>query len=308
MSKPHIALIGLGLIGSSLGHAFKKYGLTDHISGYARSPETRARARELGFVDAVHDSAAGAADGADVVFLNVPLSAMAPLAEDIMPVLKSGAVLTDVGSVKQCVLDDILPLLKDGVFLVPGHPIAGTEYSGPDAGFAELFEGRWCILTPPGETNLHAVETVAGLWRDIGSEVEFMDARHHDLVLAITSHLPHLIAFNIVGTAAQLESDTRSAVIKYSASGFRDFTRIAASDPIMWRDIFLQNKEAVLEMLGRFNEDLVALQRAIQHGDADYLQNTFSQTREIRQSVIDAGQDVDAPNFGRDLPGKSDAD
>ncbi|MED5324408.1 MAG: prephenate dehydrogenase/arogenate dehydrogenase family protein, partial [Pseudomonadota bacterium] len=241
------------------------------------------------------------------VFLNVPLSAMAPLAKDIMPVLKSGAVLTDVGSVKQCVLDDIMPLLKDGVFLVPGHPIAGTEYSGPDAGFAELFEGRWCILTPPGETNLHAVETVAGLWRDIGSEVEFMDPRHHDLVLAITSHLPHLIAFNIVGTAAQLESDTRSAVIKYSASGFRDFTRIAASDPIMWRDIFLQNKEAVLEMLGRFNEDLVALQRAIRHGDADYLQNTFSQTREIRQSVIDAGQDVDAPNFGRDLPSKPDA-
>ena len=307
MSKPHIALIGLGLIGSSLGHAFKKYGLTDHISGYARSPETRARARELSFVDAVHDSAAGAADGADVVFLNVPLSAMAPLAKDIMPVLKSGAVLTDVGSVKQSVLDDILPLLKDGVFLVPGHPIAGTEYSGPDAGFAELFEGRWCILTPPGETNLHAVETVAGLWRDIGSEVEFMDARHHDLVLAITSHLPHLIAFNIVGTAAQLESDTRSAVIKYSASGFRDFTRIAASDPIMWRDIFLRNKEAVLEMLGRFNEDLVALQRAIRHGDADYLQNTFSQTREIRQSVIDAGQDVDAPNFGRDLPSKPDS-
>ena len=307
MSKPHIALIGLGLIGSSLGHAFKKYGLTDHISGYARSPETRARARELSFVDAVHDSAAGAADGADVVFLNVPLSAMAPLAKDIMPVLKSGTILTDVGSVKQCVMDDILPLLKDGVFLVPDHPIAGTEYSGPDAGFAELFEGRWCILTPPGETNLHAVETVAGLWRDIGSEVEFMDARHHDLVLAITSHLPHLIAFNIVGTAAQLESDTRSAVIKYSASGFRDFTRIAASDPIMWRDIFLKNKEAVLEMLGRFNEDLVALQRAIRHSDADHLQNTFSQTREIRQSVIDAGQDVDAPNFGRDLPSKPDA-
>ena len=307
MNKPHIALIGLGLIGSSLGHAFKKYGLTDHISGYARSPETRARARELSFVDAVHDSAAGAADGADVVFLNVPLSAMAPLVKDIMPVLKSGSILTDVGSVKQCVMDDILPLLKDGVFLVPGHPIAGTEYSGPDAGFAELFEGRWCILTPPGETNLHAVETVAGLWRDIGSEVEFMDARHHDLVLAITSHLPHLIAFNIVGTAAQLESDTRSAVIKYSASGFRDFTRIAASDPIMWRDIFLRNKEAVLEMLGRFNEDLVALQRAIRHSDADHLQNTFSQTREIRQSVIDAGQDVDAPNFGRDLPSKPDA-
>ena len=308
MSKPHIALIGLGLIGSSLGHAFKKYGLTDHISGYARSPETRARARVLSFVDAVHDNAAGAADGADVVFLNVPLSAMAPLAKDIMPVLKSGSILTDVGSVKQCVMDDILPLLKDGVFLVPGHPIAGTEHSGPDAGFAELFEGRWCILTPPGETNLHAVETVASLWRDIGSEVEFMDARHHDLVLAITSHLPHLIAFNIVGTAAQLESDTRSAVIKYSASGFRDFTRIAASDPIMWRDIFLENKEAVLEMLGRFNEDLVALQRAIRQSDADHLQNTFSQTREIRQSVIDAGQDVDAPNFGRDLPGKSDAD
>ena len=307
MSKPHIALIGLGLIGSSLGHAFKKHGIAGHITGYARSPETCARARELGFVDAIHDSAASAADGADVVFLNVPLSAMAPLAKDIMPALKSGAVLTDVGSVKQCVLDEILPVLKDDVYLVPGHPIAGTEYSGPDAGFAELFEGRWCILTPLGETNLHAVQTVAALWRDIGCEVEFMDARHHDLVLAITSHLPHLIAFNIVGTAAQLETDTRSAVIRYSASGFRDFTRIAASEPVMWRDIFLQNKDAVLEMLGRFNEDLVALQRAIRHGDADYLQSTFSQTRKIRQSVIDAGQDVGVPNFGRDLTAKTDA-
>jgi len=304
---PHIALIGLGLIGSSLGHAFKKNGVTTRITGFARSPETRARARELGFVDAVYDTPSDAVDGADVIFFNVPLSAMAPLARDIMPDVKSGAVITDVGSVKQCVLDEITPLLKQDVHLVPGHPIAGTEHSGPDAGFAELFEGRWCILTPPGDTNLHAVETVAGLWRDIGSDVEFMDARHHDLVLAITSHLPHLIAFNIVGTAAQLESDTRSDVIKYSASGFRDFTRIAASDPVMWRDIFLQNKDAVLEMLGRFNEDLVALQRAIRHGDADYLQTTFSQTREIRQSVIDAGQDVDVPNFGRDLSPKPDA-
>ncbi len=305
MSKPHIALIGMGLIGSSLGHALKKHGLASHISGYARSPETRARALQLGFVDSVHDSAAEASQSADIVFFNTPLSAIKSLAEEIIPVLKDHAILTDVGSVKQTVIDELTPLLQGRIHFVPGHPIAGTELSGPDAGFAELFDGRWCILTPSGDTSLIAVEQIAKLWRAIGSEVEFMEAGHHDLVLAITSHLPHLIAYNIVGTAAQLESDTRRDVIKYSASGFRDFTRIAASDPVMWRDIFIQNKEAVLEMLGRFSEDLTALQRAIRRGDGDYLENIFTTTRSIRKSVVEAGQDTDQPNFGRDQKPKN---
>ncbi|MGC6535510.1 MAG: prephenate/arogenate dehydrogenase family protein [Parvibaculales bacterium] len=300
MDKPNIALIGMGLIGSSLGHALKKHGLAAHISGYARSAETRAKALQIGFVDSVHETAADACIDADVVFFNTPLSVMKQLAADIIPGLKDNAILTDVGSVKGGVLSDISPLLEGRVHFVPGHPIAGTEQSGPEAGFADLFDKRWCILTPDDTTSLIAVEQIAKLWRGMGSEVAFMDAAHHDLVLAITSHLPHLIAFNIVGTAAQLENDTRSEVIKFSASGFRDFTRIAASDPVMWRDIFLDNKEAVLEMLGRFSEDLTALQRAIRHGDGPYLEKVFSRTRSIRQSIIEAGQDTEAPNFGRD--------
>ena len=300
MDKPNIALIGMGLIGSSLGHALKKHGLAAHISGYARSAETRAKALQIGFVDSVHDTAADACIDADVVFFNTPLSVMKQLAADIIPGLKDNAILTDVGSVKGGVLSDISPLLEGRVHFVPGHPIAGTEQSGPEAGFADLFDKRWCILTPDDTTSLIAVEQIAKLWRGMGSEVAFMDAAHHDLVLAITSHLPHLIAFNIVGTAAQLENDTRSEVIKFSASGFRDFTRIAASDPVMWRDIFLDNKDAVLEMLGRFSEDLTALQRAIRHGDGPYLEEVFSRTRSIRQSIIEAGQDTEAPNFGRD--------
>ncbi len=299
MTTPHIALLGLGLIGSSLGHAFKQHGLASGIRGYARSRETREAALEIGCVDSIHESATAAVHDADVIFLNVPLSAVRPLVTEIMPALKSGAIITDVGSVKASVIDAIMPILREDVYFVPGHPIAGTEQSGPYAGFAELFEGRWCILTPSSETNLHAIEMVAGLWRAIGSDVEFMEPHHHDLVLAITSHLPHLIAYNIVGTAADLEADTRSEVIKYSASGFRDFTRIAASDPVMWRDIFVQNKDAVLEMLGRFTEDLTALQRAIRHEDGETLENMFRRTRAIRKSVIEAGQDVSLPDFGR---------
>jgi cyclohexadieny/prephenate dehydrogenase len=299
MSVPKIALIGLGLIGSSLGHALHKYGLADEVRGYARSRKTRDAALANGCVDSVFESAAAAVQGADVVFLNVPLSAVAGLAAEIIPAMKSGATLTDVGSVKQCVIDDVEPFLRPDIYLVPGHPIAGTEQSGPDAGFADLFAGRWCILTPSEDTNLRAVELIAKLWRAMGSEVEFMNAAHHDLVLAITSHIPHLIAFNIVGTAADLETDTRSEVIKYSASGFRDFTRIAASDPVMWRDVFLRNKHAVLEMLGRFTEDLSALQRAIRHDDGPTLKDMFSRTRDIRRSIIEAGQDVASPNFGR---------
>ncbi|MBT5157362.1 MAG: prephenate/arogenate dehydrogenase family protein [Rhodobiaceae bacterium] len=298
--KPNVALIGMGLIGSSLGHALKKHDLTAHISGYARSAQTREAAMDIGFVDSVHETPEAACIDADVVFFNTPLSAVKELAEQIIPGLKDNAILTDVGSVKAGVLKDISPLLEGRVHFVPGHPIAGTEESGPRAGFAELFEERWCILTPDDKTSLLAVEQISKLWQGMGSEVTFMDAAHHDLVLAITSHLPHLIAFNIVGTAAQLESDTRSEVIKYSASGFRDFTRIAASDPIMWRDIFIENKDAVLEVLGRFSEDLTALQRAIRHSDAAYLEDVFTRTRGIRQSIIEAGQDTEAPNFGRD--------
>ena len=300
MSQPNIALIGLGLIGSSLGHALKKNKLAAHISGYARSAATRDKALELGFVDSVHDTAAEAVIDADIVFFNTPLSVIKQLAEEIVPGLKDNAILTDVGSVKVGVLKELTPLLEGRVHFVPGHPIAGTEQSGPEAGFAELFEDRWCILTPDENTSLIAVEEITKLWRGMGSDVAFMEADHHDLVLAITSHLPHLIAYNIVGTAAQLENDTRSEVIKYSASGFRDFTRIASSDPVMWRDIFLANKDAVLEMLGRFSEDLTTLQAAIRRGDARYLEDVFTKTRGIRQSIIEAGQDTDSPNFGRD--------
>ena len=299
---------GLGSYRLLARPCFQKIWAGGACVGLCALGENPARAAALGFVDSVHDTPEAACAEADIVFFNTPLSAIKALAEKIVPTLKDGAIITDVGSVKAGVIGDIKPLLQDRVHLVPGHPIAGTEQSGPDAGFAELFEGRWCILTPEGDANLYAVETIANLWRQMGSEVEFMDAGHHDLVLAITSHLPHLIAYNIVGTAAQLENDTRSAVIKYSASGFRDFTRIAASDPIMWRDIFLQNKEAVLEMLGRFSEDLTALQRAIRHGDGDYLENTFTTTRSIRRSIIEAGQDVDLPNFGRDQRDASETD
>ena len=228
-----------------------------------------------------------------------PVGTYAALASLIAPYLKQGAILTDVGSVKAVVVKEVGPHVPEGVHFIPGHPVAGTEQSGPEAGFAELFDGRWCILTPPPGTDLQALEKLKQFWKRCGSDVEIMEAKHHDLVLAITSHVPHLIAYNIVGTAADLETVTQSEVIKYSASGFRDFTRIAASDPTMWRDIFLNNREAVLEMLGRFNEDLSALQRAVRWGDGEALFNLFTRTRAIRRSVIEAGQDTSAPNFGR---------
>ena len=236
---------------------------------------------------------------ADLVVLATPVGAYQALAQLAAPHLKQGAILTDVGSVKAVVLRDVGPHVPQGVHLIPGHPVAGTEQSGPEAGFAELFDGRWCILTPPPGTDAQALEKLKEFWRRCGSEVEIMEAKHHDLVLAITSHVPHLIAYNIVGTAADLETVTQSEVIKFSAGGFRDFTRIAASDPTMWRDIFLNNREAVLEMLGRFNEDLTALQRAVRWGDGDTLFNLFTRTRAIRRSIIEAGQDTSAPNFGR---------
>ena len=285
-----VALIGLGLIGSSLGLAMKRGSLAGSIAGTARTEATRQKALELGAIDQAFDDALACVADADLVVICAPLGAYADIAKAMAPGLKPGAIVTDVGSVKQMVIRDLAPILPNGVHLVPAHPVAGTEHSGPEASFAELFEGRWCILTPPPGTDAGAVEKVARLWRGVGSQVEIMEAGHHDKVLAITSHLPHLIAYTIVGTATDLETQLQSEVIKFAAGGFRDFTRIAASDPVMWRDIFLNNREAVLEMIGRLTEDLAVLQRAIRWGEGEKLEEIFTRTREIRRSIIDAGQ------------------
>ena len=297
-----VALIGLGLIGSSLSHVIRRNGLASEITGCARSGTTRARALELGLVDRIFATAAQSITGADLVILCSPVGTYGSLAQEIGPVLEAGAILSDVGSVKAAVVRDVAPHLKTGVHFIPGHPIAGTEQSGPDSGFAELFMNRWCILTPLPESDPKAVERLTAFWQACGSNVETMSPEHHDLVLAITSHLPHLIAYNIVSTAADLEEVTDSEVIKFSAGGFRDFTRIAASDPTMWRDVFLNNRDAVLEMLGRFSEDLSALQRAIRWGDGEMLFNLFTRSRQIRRNIIAAGQDTAAPDFGRGPP------
>jgi cyclohexadieny/prephenate dehydrogenase len=294
-----VALIGLGLIGSSLSHVMRRERLARHIAGHAKSQATRDKAVEIGLADSIHDSSGEAVAGADLVILCVPVGACGQIAAEIAPSLKPGAVVTDVGSVKTAVVRDVGPHIPDGVHFVPGHPVAGTEQSGPESGFAELFANRWCILTPLQTSAPEAVKKLADFWRACGSNVETMSPEHHDIVLAITSHLPHLIAYNIVATAADVEEVTNSEVIKFSAGGFRDFTRIAASDPIMWRDIFLSNKDAVLEMLGRFSEDLSALQRAIRWGDGEALFNVFTRSREIRRSIIAAGQETPAPDFGR---------
>ena len=294
MSDPvlfeRVALIGLGLIGSSIAWRVKRDGLAAEVVGSARTEATRSRAVELGMVDRVYADPAEACAGADLVILCTPVGSFGALAEAIAPALDPGAILTDTGSVKGAVIRDVQPHVPTGVHFIPGHPVAGTEYSGPDSGFAELFDNRWYILTPPEGTDESAIERLTEFWRRAGSRVERMDASHHDLVLAITSHIPHLIAYNIVGTADDLETVTESEVIKYAAGGFRDFTRIAASDPVMWRDIFLSNRDAVLEVLGRFTEDLTALQRAIRWGDGDALQDLFERTRAIRRGIIDAGQ------------------
>jgi len=299
-----VALLGVGLIGASMAHAMRRGSLAAHIAGHARSPETRKRANELGFCHSIHEDPAEAARGADLVVLCTPVGAFGAVAAAIAPALKPGAIVTDVGSVKMAVIRDVGPHMPNGVHFIPGHPIAGTEHSGPDAGFAELFDGRWCVLTPLPAADEAAVEKLTSFWRGCGSRVEVMDPKHHDLVLAITSHVPHLIAYNIVGTADDLEQVTQSEVIKFSAGGFRDFTRIAASDPTMWRDVFLNNREAVLEILGRFSEDLSRLQRAIRWGDGDMLFDLFTRTRAIRRGVIEAGQDTAAANFGRDVKRK----
>lgn len=299
---PHfdqVALIGLGLIGSSLGHAIKRHGLARCVTGTARTAATRETALRIGFVDEVYEDSAACVRGADLVILCTPVGTFGALAEQIAPALEPGAILTDAGSVKCSVIEAIKPHLPGGVHFIPGHPIAGTEYSGPEAGFAELFEGRWCILTPLPGTDEDALARLTAFWEACGSSVETMTPEHHDLVLAITSHLPHLIAYNIVGTASDLETVTEKEVIKFSASGFRDFTRIAASDPVMWRDIFMNNRDAVLEMLGRFTEDLASLQRAIRWGDGEALEELFTRTRAVRRSIIESGQDTPAPDFGR---------
>ena len=298
----HVALIGLGLIGSSISHAVRRGGLAKRITGSARTKATLAAAERLGLCDAVYADAGEAVAGADLVILCTPVGTYGALAEAIAPKLAAGATLTDVGSVKGAVVRDISPFVPDSVHFIPGHPIAGTEYSGPEAGFAELFDGRWWILTPPPEADAEAVAKLKHFWEACGAYVEVMTPAHHDLVLAIVSHVPHLIAYNIVGTASDLEQVTQKEVIKFSASGFRDFTRIAASDPTMWRDVFLNNREAVLEMLGRFVEDLTSLQRAIRWGDGEALFDLFTRTRAIRRSIIEAGQDTAAPDFGRPHP------
>ena len=294
-----VALIGLGLIASSMFWAIRRAGLAGEVTGYARSAETRDTAREIGLCDRVCDSAAEAVEGADLVVLCVPVGAMDAVAAEIAPALKPGATVSDVGSVKKAVIEAVAPHLPEGVHFVPAHPLAGTEHSGPRAGFAELFDNRWCLIVPVEGSDRDAVARVETLWQGMGALTDEMDAEHHDLVLAVTSHAPHLIAYTMVGVADDLRRVTDSEVIKYSAAGFRDFTRIAASDPTMWRDVFLNNKEATLEILGRFTEELFALQRAIRTGDGDHLFAYFTRTRAIRRGIIEAGQDTDAPDFGR---------
>ncbi|MDP2120388.1 MAG: prephenate/arogenate dehydrogenase family protein [Hoeflea sp.] len=302
MSEPlfeNITLIGIGLIGSSLARVIAAKGLARHVTIATRSAETLEAARGLGLGDAYCLSNADAVANADLVVVSVPVGASEQVAREIGPHLKPGAIVTDVGSTKASVVRQMQPHMPDHVHFIAGHPIAGTEQSGPEAGFAELFEGRWCILTPTEGTDAQAIARLTGFWEACGSKVEQMDPEHHDLVLAIVSHLPHIIAYNIVGTADDLEAVTKSEVIKYSASGFRDFTRLAASDPVMWRDVCLHNKDAILEMLARFSEDLSSLQRAVRWGDGDKLFELFTRTRGIRRSIVEAGQDTDAPNFGR---------
>lgn len=294
-----VALIGLGLIASSMFWAIKRAGLAGEVTGYARSQETRDTARRIGLCDRVCDSAREAVEGADLVVLCVPVGVMGDVAADLAPALKSGATVSDVGSVKRAVIDAVAPHIPSGVHFIPAHPLAGTEHSGPESGFESLFDNRWCLLVSDNGEDEQAIAALQQLWQGMGAKVERMDPDHHDLVLSVTSHAPHLIAYTMVGVADDLSRVTDSEVIQYSAAGFRDFTRIAASDPTMWRDVFLANKDATLEILGRFTEELFALQRAIRRGDGAHLHDYFTRTRQIRRGIIEAGQDTDAPDFGR---------
>ncbi|KQO83370.1 prephenate/arogenate dehydrogenase family protein [Rhizobium sp. Leaf262] len=294
-----ITLIGIGLIGSSIARDIKELGIAREVVVSTRSEETLQRAKELELGTSYTTSAAEAVDGADLIIVSVPVGASGAVAQQIAPHLKAGAIVTDVGSTKASVIAQMAPHMPKTVHFIPGHPLAGTEKSGPDAGFTGLFRDRWCIFTPLPETDAQALSRLKAFWEMLGSRIDEMDPEHHDKVLAIVSHLPHIIAYNIVGTADDLGTVTESEVIKYSASGFRDFTRLAASDPTMWRDVCLHNKDAILEMLARFSEDLAYLQRAIRWGEGDKLFELFSRTRTIRRSIVQAGQDVDAPDFGR---------
>ena len=296
-----VALIGLGLIASSIFWASKRNDVSSFFTGFSRSKETRDTAKKIGLCDKVFDTVEEAVKDADLVILCVPVGAMEQVMLEIAPFLKTGSTVSDVGSVKRAVIDAVEPHLPTDVKFVPAHPLAGTEHSGPESGFASLFDNRWCLLTDHGSADKEARNKLTIFWKSLGANVEFMDADHHDLVLAVTSHAPHLIAYTMVGVADDLGKVTDSEVIKYSAAGFRDFTRIAASDPTMWRDVFLSNKEATLEILGRFTEELFDLQRAIRTGNGDKLLNYFSHTRSVRRGIIEAGQDTDVPNFGRDI-------
>ncbi|MEO1329798.1 MAG: prephenate/arogenate dehydrogenase family protein [Pseudomonadota bacterium] len=302
-----LCLIGLGLIGSSLARAAKETGAAAEIVAFDRDPAVRARAGELGLAERVPDRAVEAVAEADLVILCVPVGAMPGVAAEIAPALAEGAIVSDVGSVKEAVVAGVGPAL-DGrrAHFLPAHPVAGTEQSGPDAGFASLFRDRWCILTPPEDADPAALARLSAFWTRLGARLETMTPAHHDRVLAVTSHLPHLIAYTIVGTASDLEEVTQSEVMKFSAGGFRDFTRLAASDPTMWRDVFLNNRDATLELLGRFTEDLIALQRAIRWGEGDALFDSFARTRAIRRGILELGQDVSAPDFGRASAPSSD--
>ena len=304
MSKPlfdRIALVGIGLIGSSLARVIAREKLAGHVAIATRSAATLKRAEELKLGDSYHTDLAEGVRDADLVIVSVPVGSSEAVAKTIAPALKPGAIVTDVGSTKASVIAQMQPHIPAGVHFIPGHPLAGTEKSGPDAGFADLFDNRWCIFTPLPDTDLDALERLAEFWRRCGSNIDTMDPQHHDMVLAIVSHLPHIIAYNIVGTADDLQNVSKTEVIKYAASGFRDFTRLAASDPTMWRDVCLHNRDAILEMLARFSEDLASLQRAVRWGDGDKLFDLFTRTRDIRRSIIEAGQDVDVPDFGRQV-------
>ena len=303
-----LCLIGIGLIGSSIALRVRRDGLAETIVVSTRRKETLDRARALNLGDVYTGKVSEAVLDSDCVILCTPVGSFASLGERISPHLAEGCIVTDVGSVKRSVVSQLKPHMPDNVHLVPGHPIAGTEYSGPDAGFSTLFDDRWCLLTPEKGTDEAAVKKLTDFWKGLGSWVEVMEPDHHDLVLAVTSHIPHLIAYNIVGTVSELEEVTQSEVVKFSASGFRDFTRIAASDPVMWRDVFLHNKDAVIEMLGRFSEDLSQLQRAVRNGDGDLLFEHFTKTRAIRRGIIEAGQETKLPNFGRDIIPEDESD
>ncbi|SNS92246.1 prephenate/arogenate dehydrogenase family protein [Antarctobacter heliothermus] len=296
---PRVALIGLGLIASSMFWAMKRSGLAEHVTGYARSEDTRETARRIGLCDAVVDTLVAAVQDADLVVLATPVGVMGRVAEEIAPHLKPGATVIDVGSVKRTVIDEVGPHIPADVHFVPCHPMAGTEHSGPEAGFASLFDNRWCLVVPGEEADTDAVARVETYWQAMGANTEVMEPEHHDLVCAVVSHVPHLIAYTMVGVADDLRRVSDQEVIKFSAAGFRDFTRIAASDPTMWRDVFLTNKEATIEILGRFTEELMALQRAIRTGDGEQLHAYFTHTRAIRRGILQAGQDTNEPDFGR---------